>query len=450
MNAEGLSHHRRQRACRIVLLAGLLLRLAVFHYLPPQNNDNHYEVILHIHNSLELPPTARYTQAYQPPLYHALAACFLHFGDVKTIQILSLLLSLATLILMHALLARLPWLDGRLRPWLLALPALHPQFVIYTLLVSNDTLAILLGTLIFYQAARLLERPTLRGQTALALCLGLGLMTKFTFLAFIPPVALLIILANVRSGAARRTRIVRLAGLLALSVAVGSPKYVDNAIRYGRPFISNLDFPHPWIAIQRPTWRGLSTLFDINVLKLARRPTYSDSTGHSWPLMLYGTFWYSYIFECGFRTNRTCLSVLGSWIDLAALAPTLLMGWGVLIGLKRLLRQRGVAAWRPAPETALFLFSALSLLGILAMIIAAGWKYDVWSVFQGRLFFPAYAAFPLLLNDGWRRIRRCPALALGARLDFALLFVLFLLYFGFEMRMATLFPVHPTQNFFGY
>ena len=304
-----------------------------------------------IYQTHQIPHSSQFNQAYHPPLYHLLAAPLLGLGGAKTVQGLSLVFSLATLLVVFLLLRRLGWLDERLKPWCLALPAFHPQFIIYTLLISNDTLAILLGALIFDQAARCLERPTLARQAALALYLGLGLLTKFTFLAFAPAVALFLLLLNARAGLPPRARAARLAGLLLIAAAVGGYKFADNAVRYHNPFISNLDFPYEWIESQRPTWRGPATLLDVNVLKLAANPVISPVTAHSWPLMLYGSFWYSYIPECSFRSNRTPYRAVGSLIDLAALAPTILMLAGLCVWLRGLARGGGGEPDWPAEKT---------------------------------------------------------------------------------------------------
>lgn len=445
----------RSIPCLAILIIGLVLRTIVFYYLPPQNNDNHYEVICYIHNIHQIPPAAVFNQAYHPPLYHMLAAVFVHFGDVITTQYLSLLLSLTSLLILYRLILRLPWLDERLKPWCLALPALHPEFIIYTLLVSNDTLAILLGVFIFDRAAHCLERPSLARQIVLALGLGLGLLTKYTFLAFILPVALLIFIVNVRASLTPRTQALRILALLLMAATAGGYRYVDNALRYGNPLISNLDFPNGWAAFQRPTWVGLSTLLDINIFKLVREPVITPSTAHAWPLLLYGSFWYSFFPEFGFLGNLTKLKILGRMIYLTALAPTLLMAAGLMLGLRAWIKNvrimanpsnRASAPWdgRRVYEA----FSLLVFLGILGLVMGAGWKYDVWSIFQGRLFFPAYMCLIMFLHEGLQRVARWRPIALGVRILLTVLFALFLGYFAGEFGLIVRHPVHPSVHFF--
>ncbi len=98
----------------------------------------------------------------------------------------------------------------------------------------------MIGTLLFYQAARCLEQPSLRRQLLLAVILGLGLLTKFTFLAFCGPVALFLLLLNAGTLPTRALAI-RLVVLLSLAAVLGSYKFVENTIVHGQPFINTLD-----------------------------------------------------------------------------------------------------------------------------------------------------------------------------------------------------------------
>ena len=489
-----------RRVCLVLLIMGLALRLLVFFFLAPQNTDNHFQIIQAIANTHRVPHAGEFNQAYHPPLYHLLAAPLARFG-IKAVQGLSLIFSLVTLVVMYCLVRRLPWLDERFKPWCLALPALHPEFVIYTLLISNDTLAILLGALIFAAAARCLAHPRpqsekpydsgpllaglqpalpcprlqpvgratpeqkeagfqpgfstvlqpifpLKPQLLLALWLGLGLSTKYTFLAFAPPVVLFIIILNARARLPRRVQLARIALFIFLIAALGGYKYIDNALQYGDPFISNIDFGPAWVATQRPTWRGLSTAFDVNILKLVRQPVIAPATAHSWPLMLYGSFWYSYYPECSFRSNVVPpLHRLGGLIDLLALAPTLLMVAGAASVFLNI-RSRLTRATMVAPGSGDLLFALAIAILNLAMVIAAGWRYDVCSIFQSRILFPSYVALLFFFHEGLKLASRRRTLWLLARTMTVGLFILFLIYYAVEIPLSIKYPVNPMRNVF--
>ena len=442
------------RAFHFVLAAGLLIRIGVFLILTPQNNDAHFDVIRYIHRFGMLPDSSAFNQSYHPPLYYALASLFMFVGGIKVVQSLSLLLSCATLWVMARLLKRLPWIERRFQPWLLALPALHPQFVQYTLFVSNDTLAIFLGALIFHQAWRCLERPALKRQALLALGLGLGLATKYTFLAFIPPVAILILMLNSRLGLGRAAQALRLCGLMLLALAPGCIKPLQNVRDGLPPLVSNLDFDPAWAESQRPVWIGPASMFDANLVKLIRRPVISAETAHAWPLILYGSFWYSYIPESSFRSAMSGQRWLGGWIYVFALPITLLIVAGAVgcvfrVNPQSAIRNPQSTAGGDARAPGAFLGFALMLLALnLLLIEYAGWKYNVWSVFQARLFFPCYFAVLLCLHEGLRLIARWrPALAF-VKASFVALGVSYLIFYGLETRLAIVKPVSPYSTFF--
>src|SRR5262245_48717311 len=159
-----------RHAFLFVLIMGILARLIVFNYVGYFNNDNHIEVIDYIARHGSLPRADQVDQAYQPPLYYLLAAPLLRVGGVVAVQLLSLLLSIGTLILIARLLRRLPWLPEKSRLWCLALAAFHPQFILFSLFVSNDTLTIFLGALVFYQARRVQLSASISNLVMLAVC----------------------------------------------------------------------------------------------------------------------------------------------------------------------------------------------------------------------------------------------------------------------------------------
>src|SRR5437773_1157303 len=146
--------------CTFVLVGGIAVRLVVFAYMGFFNNDNHIVVIDYVSRHWIPPHADQFNQAYQPPLYYFLAAPLLHLGGVTAIHGLSLIFSIATLLLIANLLRQLPWINENIRPWCLALAAFHPQFILFSLFISNDTLAIFLGALIFHQSWRLQLNPS--------------------------------------------------------------------------------------------------------------------------------------------------------------------------------------------------------------------------------------------------------------------------------------------------
>lgn len=435
-------------AYALVIGSGIIVRLVVFAYVGYFNNDNHLAVIDYVARHWSPPRADQLEQAYHPPLYYLLAAPLFRAGGLVGVQILSLILSIATLVLIAALLRQLPWMHERTRLWCLALAALHPQLILFSLFISNDTLAIFLGALIFYQTKRLQLARSLAQIIILAIFLGFGLLTKAVFLAFIGPLTIFLCLVGQRHSWPISRTAARLGLFLGIASALGCFKYVENFIWFGSPTVSNLDFGD-WVREQQPTWRGLSSLFDFNLFKLVRDPVVSASTVHSYPLMIYGSFWYAFIPESTFQGNLIWpFDRIGSMIDVAALVPTILMLLGAgriamtALGFNSRAGKDAGPRERWDYEGTLLLIFLLNL----ALIVAVGWKYDVWSVFQGRLLFPSYFALLLALGNGIDWAGSSRAKIAIVQVSMASLIALFLLYTTVEVWISMSYPVNPLRR----
>jgi 4-amino-4-deoxy-L-arabinose transferase-like glycosyltransferase len=438
----------RSYAFLAVLGLGVVLRLVVFFHMGYLNNDNHLEVIEYVVNHWTPARADQFNQAHHPPLYYFLAAPLLRFGGVPAVHGLSLILSIATLVLIASLLWQLPWIDERSKPWCLALAAFHPQFIMFGLFVSNDALAIFLGALAFYQCRRFQTAPSIYNSLVLGIWLGLGLLTKAVFLAFVLPLVLFVWII-VRQYAGRDPKIIyRLALFVLFATVLGSYKFVENSIYFANPMLSNLDL-QSWAEEQRPTWIGLASLLDFNLLKLVSDPVISSTTVHSYPLMIYGSFWYSLIPESTFHGNLIApFNRVGSMIYLVALCPTLLILIGVARSAIPAIRQFTAKAFaqsrdRYIYEGTLLLTFALNLL----LILMVGWRQDAWSVFQGRLLFPSYGALLVAFSGGMEWAACSRLLINSVRTSMVALLFLFLLYLVIEIWLANIYPQNPLSTY---
>ncbi|RMD95249.1 MAG: hypothetical protein D6813_00705, partial [Calditrichaeota bacterium] len=132
--------HDTDFSLKIIFLGGITLRILVYIFLRPYNNDNHIAVVEFIANHGAIPKADQLGQAYHPPLYYLLAAPFAVIGPAKFVQILSLLFSLVNLSLLYYLIkvsSLLHTLNAKRHALLLVV--LLPQFVIFSNFVSNDT-----------------------------------------------------------------------------------------------------------------------------------------------------------------------------------------------------------------------------------------------------------------------------------------------------------------------
>ncbi|HED66587.1 MAG TPA: hypothetical protein ENJ09_13655 [Planctomycetes bacterium] len=436
------------RDLRIILVLGIFLRVLVQAFLDPSNNDPHWSYVRFLVEHHRPPFADEVLLGFQPPLYYLLAAPLAAIGSMKLTQGLSLLLSLANLLLI----AR--WVrDTRLfesaaaRRHALLLAAILPQFLLFSGFVSNDALAYPLGTLALVLALRYVEAPSLRAAGLLGLVAGLGLVTKGTLIGNVPVLVLAILAGTWTAGRAWRASVAPLALFGVLTVLVGGYKFVENQIHFGTPVVGNDILHQDWVHEQEGTWQGPSSLLDVNVLKLARNPSFSESTRHSIPLLLYGTFWSAYIPESNWnRTRAHPFKILIPLLDLAGVLPTLL----ILVGLAaKALAARVLLRRDPPPARDTRIARAQDLLlgcaiaAATLLVLKWGLKHDAWSFFQARLVFPAFLSIAAGLGFGVDLVRRGGPVAralVGAGL--LLVYLLIAAYFAVEIGSQIAHPTH--------
>ncbi len=409
------------------------MRAVVFIFQGPFNNDDHLGVIRYIYSHHAIPASNQLSQSYHPPLYYVLASLFFPYGE-KIIQLISLLLSIGALYIIYRLIRDMEFIKPvKIKKYCLLLACLLPQFVMFGNYISNDSLSIFIGALIFFQIFRYINKPGMLNQNILAVCLGLGLLTKGTFISFIPPLILLIILVNFRRKINFKQSLLSISVFVFIFLALGSYKYIDNMVHFHRPIVHNLE---AYFLEQKCMYGGLKSVYDINLLKLCRYPVLCDETRHSYPLMLYGTFWYQHIPESNFTGNGTIYRYLGSVIYIFALLPTLLFFIGffkILFSIKGLFNDRDLN--NPAFNKSVYeLISLFLLLSNLLLVIIAGAKYNTWGCFQSRLLFASFFSVIILFNSGLDYIEKGRAIIKrSVYLWLSCLYFLFIVYFGIEI-----------------
>ena len=426
-------------------LAGVVLRIFVFLFQDPFNNDYHFQVIDWIHKHGTIPIATQLSQAYHPPLYYVLAQLF-YSGDssmpgLKVLQLFSLLTSLLTFVVFALMINRFIESE-RVRRYATLFAACLPQLIMFGNFVSNDSLANFFGALLFLQGYLYIERPSPGRKVGLAVILGLGLLTKGTFLAFIPIVAALVIVVEARARKRWTAVVLNTLLVMALGLGIGSYKYVQSYRHFGNPFIHNADpliqkaTKWNWAAAQKGTYTGLGSIFDWNIPKLMLHPTLGEETKHSYFLMMYGTFWYQYLYESNLMGNKTGFRTLGSLIYLLALVPTLLMFLGACDACARL--KAAFSGRKLEDRTLQNVFSVLAFATALSLVISLGIRIDIWSCFQSRLFFPAFWGVVVLFASGLARVERRPKIAGVVYPLLNVLFVCFVLYFLIELGIILL------------
>ena len=182
-------------------------------------------------------------QFYQPPLHHIISALWVKAGlllgfsverCVENIQLLTVFYSMAILVVLQKILAYF-----RLSPVFqlcaLLFAAFHPTMLYMSSGINNDILMLLFFLLALLFAIRWYYRQTFGNILVLALCIGLGMMTKLScgiVAVLVAPVLLYGFLKSRKKG--------RLAGQFAAFGAVCVPLglwySVRNFLRFGQPF----------------------------------------------------------------------------------------------------------------------------------------------------------------------------------------------------------------------
>lgn len=408
------------------------MRIAVFYAAGPFNPDRHDQVIAYIAEHHALPVSNELSQSYHPPLYYVLAAPFWDSQDTRPVHFISLLFSCINLWLIRLLLNRpmlMPHFGSRL--FAMAIAGFLPQFVMFGSFISNDPLTLLVGTLIFGAAAGYALQPTSGRLVLLGVMVAVGLLTKGTFILTGP--ALVLLVASIEASRGPRMLVQRVVIFCLVFVALGCFKYVDNWIRVGWPIVHNLDMGGEIYESQRGTWKGPQTIYDIDVTKLIRRPILQVRNTYSYPLLMYGTFWYPHIPDSSFVGSWHGYKWVGSLIYAVAVVPTLIFLGGLVRGIGRTIR----ALTGPSkPRDRILAIAVLLLLSNVTVVIAAGVKYDAWSNFQSRLCFQSMLPILVLFGAGMELLPRKKWMDLLVIAFCGVTIGACLLYFGIELGIV--------------
>lgn len=204
-------------ACFAIMALGFLFRLYYTH-LTPYNvskhdlgyvtglgsdklGSGHLGYIEYIAREWALPnfnPTTRWS-FYNPPFFHTVAAILLSFfhmlgiPDAKAWELVQYLPCVAIFFSVAGIYKVLRLFDVKSWPLLagVGLAAFHPTLSYLSLALNNDAMSFMFTVWAVYFAVRWYREPQRKTIVYLALCIGLGMMTKLTVALIAPPVALL-------------------------------------------------------------------------------------------------------------------------------------------------------------------------------------------------------------------------------------------------------------------
>lgn len=158
------------------------------------NEARHINYILHLykHNAL---PTQIIGQFYHPPLHHFIMANWLKVVDLvsdslefkfESMQIVSLIYSVVILIALYKILKELEIEDKyKIIPMLLF--SFYPLYMYFSGSLNNDQLVTMFGIICLLYLIKWNKSPSMKNTIIIALCIGLGLMTKSSMYVMIVP-----------------------------------------------------------------------------------------------------------------------------------------------------------------------------------------------------------------------------------------------------------------------
>jgi hypothetical protein len=347
--------------------------------------------------------------------------------------------SIATLLALYYLIVHSGIITSRrAQTYSLLLACFAPQFVLFSLYVSNDTLAILMGSLAAIAIWKYIQNPTWRSLILLAITTGAGLSTKTSFVVLIPIVVFLACWYPSGKEPGWNPAI-RTYALVTIMTLLGGFKFADNLMRYGNPFFTNMDLGADWSQDQEKTYRGLESFLNVNVGRLIVSPIVGEATTSAYPVLLYGTFWYPHIPDGSFSHGaKGSLRYVGSAVFLLALLPSVLFFAGLgklLYGLPRVMRSFDASQQEDRRELAQCLFALTIAIGTL-LLNAVAIEHHVWSIFQGRLLFPWFFGGAVAFSEGNDMLMKGPRRPIWMATSMVALVSLFLVFFGSELAWA--------------
>jgi hypothetical protein len=429
-----------------VFALAVALRLALC-LVNAQANDDHMTPIYKIAETGALPQVHECFECYQPKLFYLAGAGLLRVlrldegvGAIKAIQGLDFLLGIGTLWILALFLRALPWTEAE-RLSAFALVALNPYLVAAHAQASNDALVILLGAGFLYQLRLFLTGAgnSRRHLGWAALCMVLAGVTKASGLVLFVGGALLLS-ARLLSGRRRRERAADLAIFVA-AFAVFVPYfggYVSNYVQFGWPFVTNMPMdPMPHFFLETfPARPGITSIFNsyfsFYFLLLLRRPMLNLSVTSApyhqtsfWTL-LYGTTHCLnyYQWPPSWRSPTNAMALLARAIFVLALVPTVLLIFGALESLSRLLaslRRSGARALLGLEGSAL-IFAG----GFVSFLILYSLRHRDFASVKAVYVYPGLLAFVVLFRQGYALLRGHARLRAGADAAIAALCALYL------------------------
>ena len=393
-----------------VFLFILLFNAFVFLFQSPFNydKDQMYNEVQRFHNSNHsLSNLWNSPNTQHPPLYFYLASFFYSHDNPRTTQIFSFICYILTLVLFFKLLKKFNFLSNKERMGLLLFFGVLPQMVIQSKFISNDTLSILLGGMLLYLVWQYLSNPTTKRGILLAIVTALGLLTKATFVMFLPGVLFILISTKITKIKFSKKHLLGIVLLFLILITLGSTKYFINAKFHDNPFTTSIEYYknfEPQYKLGLPESSSFSS--DIQIYKKMVIKLYSD-------------FW-----APEFISDIKIVHDLRKLILILSLLPTILI---IIGGIRVIKNIRKIESSLERYE----IFTLITVILVLGGVFFASAWSNVSTYLQSRYLLPTTFGMLILMKRGLKCLNTTNRIPYNKILESSIfgLSLIYLIYF---------------------
>ena len=244
------------RVAALLFFLGFLLRLSYIlytsiymrqHDVEGWDGSGHLGYIMQLYQNHSLPQgdVREFWQYYHPPFHHILEAGWvalltalgmdLYTTAAEGMQFLTLFYSTVCMVIFYRLLR-----EFGVKGWALvisfAVIAFHPTFILLSGSVNNDILSITLMLAAILCTVKWYRNQTVKNILKIALCIGLGMMTKLSAWMAAPGVAVVFLLVLLQNRSRLKFLIGQMCAFGAVCVPLGLWWSIRNFVSHGVPF----------------------------------------------------------------------------------------------------------------------------------------------------------------------------------------------------------------------
>ena len=408
-----------KKAALWVFACGVILRIALA-LVNDQANDIHMNVIKIMAYENRIPENEEDREAFQPKLYHAMVAALLKIvspqsGRIETIlaQLISCAAGIFTVLLAYRFFMNEVGVSEKVRFIAFSLLALNPVLIGINAQATNDSLAILFGSLAFYFGWHFVQNQRVIDFCWMSVSAVLGGLSKGNGLVIFIAILATFAIAFCRIGNAQYPSrnvtalygFIFLVSYLTLVPTLGP--YWKHYHEYGSPFVTNAD---PALVLARSeifqpgTTSIVDALFTFRFGDMLKNPQ-RVNTGVDYPLhqssgwsQLYGRAHFvhfdayppTWVVPTG-TWARPLVFNIGRLILLCAVVPTVLMLTGLLRSL--ISAGRSLTTAQPSERRLTDWLLDFTTVGYILFLVVLFIKYRNTGWFKAIYIFPGFLAF---------------------------------------------------------